>query len=190
MTPPASMREADRRGGCVRTASGRYCSVTDPSPEDLVLGDIAHALAQINRYTGHAPYPFSVAQHSLIVSRLVPPPDALDGLFHDATEAYLADVNRPLKHSGFMAGYRENEQKFHGALARKFGLATPVPNIVKVADMHAYAMECYVLFGEPLPAKLALGYRAHQEMFEPWDWVLAKEEFLNRFHTLTARRLG
>lgn len=185
MTAPTSMQEADQRGGCVRTASGRYVSVTSPQPQDIILGDVAHHLSQINRYTGAARHPFSVAQHSVLVSYLLPPSYAFDGLWHDFPEYIVQDVNSPLKKQAFMTGYRENEGGIHAVGARVFGFEHPIPYIVHVADMHAGALERYVLFDEALPPNLVPCWMAHNKLLLELQWWQARDMFLDRFHQLS-----
>ena len=90
---------AERYGWFV-TASGRRAFVEDPRACDLVIEDIAHALSNICRFGGHCSRFYSVAQHSVCVSALVErtrPDLALHALLHDAAEAYVGDVIRPIK---------------------------------------------------------------------------------------------
>lgn len=83
-------------------ASGVYFDLLNPSPSDVRLDDIAHHLAQINRYTGACRRPMSVAEHALLVadrlrSRGHGAATIMRGLHHDDPEAYAGDVGRPLK---------------------------------------------------------------------------------------------
>ena len=87
---------AERGPWIFTTTGGRYFPTT-PRPEEVHIWDIAHALAYLNRYTGHARFPVSVAQHSVLCARLAPQWIALEALLHDAAEAYLGDVSRPVK---------------------------------------------------------------------------------------------
>ncbi|NQT21713.1 MAG: hypothetical protein HQ592_18550 [Planctomycetes bacterium] len=79
-----------------RTFSGKKFHLFDPKPEQVCLEDVAWHLSNICRWGGACEF-FSVAQHSIMVSQLLPPEFALDGLLHDAHEAYLGDVVEPLK---------------------------------------------------------------------------------------------
>lgn len=86
----------------VENPSGRYVNIKDPQPETLLLEDIAHKLAQVNRWGGSARYPYSVAQHAVFVSRRVEqlggtPRQQLLALHHDSAEAWLGDLPRPWK---------------------------------------------------------------------------------------------
>lgn len=86
-----------RTGHWFETYTGQKFWPLDPRKEDINLYDIAWALSHICRFGGHALCFYSVAQHSIWVSRHVPPELALAGLLHDAHEAYVGDMIRPLK---------------------------------------------------------------------------------------------
>jgi hypothetical protein len=84
----------------ILTYTGKRFSLADPHPEQVDINDIAHALSLVNRWGGHTRMPYSVAAHSVMVADLVAkiaPDLALAALLHDAPEAYLGDVCRPLK---------------------------------------------------------------------------------------------
>jgi hypothetical protein len=81
----------------LRTYAGRHVHILNPRPADIYIQDIAHALAHTCRFAGHTPAFYAVAQHSVLVSELLTPDLALWGLLHDASEAYLHDLTRPLK---------------------------------------------------------------------------------------------
>lgn len=87
-----------RLGPSILTASGKTVHPLDLRPGDIDITDIARSLANQCRFLGHLPGHYSVAQHSVLVSRIVNPANALHGLLHDAAEAYLGDVIRPYKH--------------------------------------------------------------------------------------------
>jgi 5'-deoxynucleotidase YfbR-like HD superfamily hydrolase len=103
----------------IQTFTGRQFWPLDPRPEDIELLDIAHALANKCRYTGHTRSFYSVAQHSVLVSEIVPAADAHWGLLHDASEAYLPDVARPVKRE--LAGFQEIENRLMGCVAERDG---------------------------------------------------------------------
>lgn len=97
---PAPATPAPPTGPWIQTVSGKRFYLLDPRPEMICLEDIAHALGQLCRFTGHTRSFLSVAEHSVTVSHLLKPfgPAAeLAGLLHDAAEAYIGDVNNPLK---------------------------------------------------------------------------------------------
>ncbi len=121
------------------TASGRKVDLLDPKPDDIDIKDIAHHLSQINRFTGAALYPVSVAAHSILVSELCSPENRLQGLLHDATEAYLGDVSTPLKE--LLPEYRRIESLIRYAIADAFCIKPEIPEEVKMADRAAFFLE-------------------------------------------------
>lgn len=128
------------RGEWFITITGRRVYALDPRPDDIDLLDIAHALANLCRFGGHCSPFYSVAQHSVHVSELVED-DALrlPGLMHDATEAYLGDVIRPLKLA--LSEYQTIEEIWWLAIARRFDLPWELPPAIKTADRRALATE-------------------------------------------------
>lgn len=143
-----------RRGDWIQTYTLRQFWPLDPRPEDVDLTDIAHALSLICRFTGHVREFYSVAQHSLLVAdrafELAPPERdraaAKWGLLHDASEAYLVDVARPVKRLPEMAGYREAERRVQTAICERFGLPPEEPPEVKQADRDVLYTEARDLF--------------------------------------------
>jgi uncharacterized protein len=121
-----------RQGDWMQAYSGHQFWPIDPRPEEVCIEDIGHALSCACRYAGHCERFYSVAEHSVYVSMVVPPEDALAGLLHDAPEAYIADIVRPAKR--FITGYEKVEARLWEAIAARFGLATELPDSVKEAD--------------------------------------------------------
>lgn len=118
--------------------SGGRIDPLNPNPVDVHLEDIAHALARICRYNGHVAHHLSVARHSIWVSEELEStgPYALWGLMHDATEAYLGDMVKPVKHDPTMVAFRDAELLLEHAIAVRFGLPYPMPDEVHEADRH------------------------------------------------------
>jgi hypothetical protein len=121
-----------RRGDWMQTFTGRAFYPLDPRPEDIDPVDIGHALSLICRYGGHVKRFYSVAEHCALMSHAVAPENALWALLHDATEAYVGDMVRPLKRS--MPAYRAAEDHLMGVICERFDLPTACPAEVKVAD--------------------------------------------------------
>lgn len=119
----------------IQTFTGRQVWPLDPRVGDFEIRDIAHALSNICRYTGHCSKFYSVAQHSVHVAEYVASHDrtlALTALLHDASEAYLSDMARPIKHQ--FEQYLILEKRLEEVIAEQFGLVFPYPPVVKEAD--------------------------------------------------------
>lgn len=178
-----------RRGDYIQTFSGLRFYPLDPRIEDIDIRDIAHALALCCRYTGHCLFHYSIATHSVLVSRHVPPEDALWGLLHDASEAYLIDVPRPIK--PMLSGYREIEKSVEMAVARRFQLTWPMPDVVKKVDTQLLINERRQIMA-PVEWLWQPGYRDEDLTVEIEIPRLSPEDgeklFLDRFHELTAAR--
>lgn len=121
-----------RVGDWMQTHSGGRFYPVDPRPEDIVPEDIAHALSLLCRYGGHVDRFYSVAEHCVLMSRAVAPENALAALLHDATEAYVVDVPRPLKR--YLEGYGVIEGGVWIAIAERFGVPVTLPDEVVEAD--------------------------------------------------------
>lgn len=167
----------------IQTYSGRRFNPTNPVPDAIVIQDIAHPLSNQCRFSGHCNKFYSVAQHCVLVSYICNFEDALWGLLHDATEAYLVDVPRPLKQSGLFGAYIEFETKMTAAVCERFGLNPVEPPSVKQADKVLLSTEARDLMNPLRPdwdaTKDALPFK-----IEPWSPEEAKERFLKRFFEL------
>ena len=119
------------------TFSGIEFAPLAPRIEDVTAVDIAHALSNMPRFSGHTSRFYSVAQHSVSVSfGCGVGVAAAYGLLHDASEAYLLDVPSPLK--SIWGGYREAEERVQRVVYLAFGLDPErVPLAVKEADAAA-----------------------------------------------------
>src|ERR1700752_3039620 len=117
------------------TFTGRKFFLLKPRLRDIDIRDIAHGLALQCRWTGQSKFHYSVAQHSYYCSFLGPDAEALDRLMHDASESYMGDMNRPLKHfTDAGIAYRRQEAVLQHLICRKFGLSLMEPPSVKIAD--------------------------------------------------------
>lgn len=161
---PAFRRGVVRLGDWAQTVSGRQFWPLDPRPEELDLSDIAHALSMLCRFNGHCREFYSVAEHSVRVSLECPPEHARWGLLHDAAEAYIGDMIRPLKRS--MPHYRAAETRIVRAIADRWNLDLPIPEAVHRADLRLLYTERRDLMVlehpwegdgtvEPLPERIA-----------------------------------
>lgn len=150
---------SDPQNPYVLTGTGRKIFVLNPRPDDIDLMDIGIPLTREPRYAGHSRFPFSVAQHSLVVAGLVSfrcereglgfnPHIHLQALLHDATEAYLKDIPKPVKLTmqlmmpeGQKSPYDILEERWNAAIMQHFGLESNHHVFVKDADLMACAAE-------------------------------------------------
>lgn len=116
------------------TATGRRLDPFAPRADDIDIVDIATALSNICRYGGHVRRFYSVAEHSLHVAWQLPRELRLDGLLHDAAEAYLGDIPRPIKKAAGLAGWREAEAAVERAVAERFDIQYPMHPAVRAID--------------------------------------------------------
>ena len=153
----------------ILTNGGHYFNINKPYRYHYPIEEIATALSKLCRFGGHTKEFYSVAQHSVLVSLCVDDEFAMEALLHDASEAYLGDVVRPLKQ--VLGGYRDiEEQVQNGINMAHLGWAKPNSPQVKNADMVLLATERRDLMTEqevswavladvnPLPGKII----AHQ----------------------------
>lgn len=121
----------------ILTSTGIYFDFINPEFARFDIGEIAHALSHICRFTGHCREFYSVAQHSVLVSQVHP---TLEALMHDASEAYLGDVSSPLK--ALLPCYREIEHRVERAIFRHFRLCHGMDAVrVEYADRVLLATE-------------------------------------------------
>ena len=172
------------RGPWIATRSGKKYEFESPSRDSICIEDIAHSLAHLCRYTGHTSEYYSVAEHSVLVSRLVSPENALAGLLHDAPEAYVGDMSFPLKK--LCPEHRRIEAIAWRAIASKFSLALELPAEVHQADADIFKHEAAILmpalggdWGRPEAKELLWGGN-----IKCWPPHVARAAFLREFGRL------
>lgn len=106
----------------IETYTGRIFFPLNPDPGSIDILDIAHALSNQCRFTGHVRHFYSVAEHCIRGSLVAPPGFELVFLLHDAGEAYLSDIARPVKHQPEFANYRTYEARIERAVEQAFKL--------------------------------------------------------------------
>lgn len=149
----------------IETASGKHYHFEQPQQDEIDIKDIALALANKCRFSGHTQF-FSVAEHSICVAYRLPPSLRLAGLLHDAAEAYLGDIPSPLKH--VLPDYKAIEKVNEAAIEEKFSLNLNVfaRHQIKLADRKALFTEAHYL----LPSK-----GKQWAMFEEGEWQVETE---------------
>jgi 5'-deoxynucleotidase YfbR-like HD superfamily hydrolase len=174
----------------IQTYSNKKFNILDPQPDEICIEDIAHALSQQCRFTGHTKFHYSVAQHSYYCSTIVAPEFALEALLHDASEAYIGDMSRPMKH--FTAAgeeYVKVERKIEECIARKFNLPTKMSEEVKRADnLMLYAEKTALMSRMEWDTKWSATQEAANVRIVEWSPNWAEDMFLCRFYGLSALR--
>lgn len=169
----------------VVTWSGKHFHLWDAKPEEVCIEDIAHALSLQCRFNGHVDRFYSVAEHSVIMSRLVEPGMELAGLMHDSAEAYIGDMVSPLKHSGHLDAYKAVEELVGRVICQHFGIEygqTESPDL-KILDRRLCATEAKTFFPEP-PGWTGT-FKDTSIVPEGLTPKQAEKEFLARFKELT-----
>lgn len=135
----ANNTPTEQTASSITTVSGRFFDLLRPEEYEFDIEEIGYALSNLCRYTGHVNGFYSVAEHSVLVSRLVPEKLALTGLLHDASEAFMGDVSSPLKK--LLPEYKRIEDRVQNAIAAHFGLEYPFPHEIHEADKRMYWQE-------------------------------------------------
>ena len=194
-----------------RMLSGRRLDLLDPSPVDVELSDIAHGLARVARWNGQTigDYPFSVAQHSVLVLELfrTAAPDAgpvaqLQALLHDAPEYVMGDIISPFK-AAMGGNYKDVENRLLSAIFLRFSLpatmTAALAKQVKRADREAAyyeathlagfdTFEARKLFGEPSQPTFEVD--AFETLIRPWPTQQAHQRFIEAFESISTRIAG
>uniref|UniRef100_A0A3B0M1R7 5'-deoxynucleotidase YfbR n=1 Tax=Arsenophonus endosymbiont of Trialeurodes vaporariorum TaxID=235567 RepID=A0A3B0M1R7_9GAMM len=175
---------------CIATYTNRRFNYIDVSEEDITLGDIAQGLSDECRFAGQIAHFYSVAQHAVYVSYLVPQEYALEALLHDATEAYCKDLPTPLK--ALLPEYKKIENRIDEVIRKKFNLPAEMSEVVNYADLVMLATERQffaldrdnkwpILEGIPETDLIAISYVSPTK---------AKYLFIERYKELTGKEIN
>lgn len=169
----------------ISTFSGRKFHPIEPDPEEVFIEDIAHALSNQCRFAGHVREFYSVGEHSILVKEIIrkegwPVTLQFKALMHDAAEAFLVDLPRPIKME--MPTYREAETRVMAAISARFGIIKGYDEIIKKADAIALATEKKELM--PATPEWDPGAEAIDIAILPYKAGEAKKPFLEAFHDL------
>jgi hypothetical protein len=184
----------DRKGDWLQTFTGRAYWPLDPRVEDINIEDVAHGLSNMCRFGGQCRNFYSVAEHSVHVSRWMEnyyqaPKLLLYALLHDASEAYLVDVPRPIK--VHLENYKTLEALNMSVILKAFRIEPSlcpdgfestlhlVDNQVLVAEKNA------LLLPPPLPWTWAKQIMPADVEISCYGPDSAKSMFLSRFSELT-----
>ena len=182
----------------MQTASGVAFDLLNPAAAMVKIEDIAHHLARINRFTGATREPYSVAQHSVLVARVIEQefPGTglpLGGLLHDSHEAYIGDASTPLKELIGRRLFNKISDKIDMAIAEAligdpYDKCLMVHPAVKNADLRMLATEKRDLL-EPSEREWewTKGLEPYDFTITPWGVEGSERAFLEMFHKLTAK---
>lgn len=177
----------DLSPNAILTSSGIYFDPINPDPALIRIEDIAHALSNTARFNGHTHTFYSVAEHCCWVSDWVPVEHKLTALMHDATEAYLSDITRPVKPA--LVGYKEIEERLWRAIASRFNLPQKLPQCIHEADRMMLATERRDLMPEQdVPWPIIQGITPMPTIITPMLPSTAKVMFLALFDKYSKAR--
>ena len=171
-------------GPTIALRSGAYFDFEDPESSGFTIDDVAHGLSNICRFTGQCMRFYSVAEHSVHASKIVPSGFELEALLHDAPEAFVGDISKPLK--TLLPDYKVIEDRAEAAVLGRFGVRLPLSPQVKLADLKMLRVEQDQAMGNddfwPIIAELD----AADVTLQFWNPEEAKRQFLVRFHELSS----
>ena len=155
---------------CIQTVSGKFFWPLEPRADEILVEDVAHGLASEFRYGNHAPIHYPVAWHCVALSRVVPRHLAKFALVHDAAEAYLKDIPRPLRRQ---EPFKTMYQEIHDRLLEECCIAFGVEN--QEEELHKYDIRMshaeMLVFAETSPiylAKVRVQGFALEEVSDEW----------------------
>ncbi len=163
----------------IETSTGMRVNVFRPKEHHFSLVDIARGLSNLCRFAGQIPYFYSVAQHSVLMSYRVPPEFAWDAAMHDAAEALVCDIPRPIKQG--LPDYLWLIAGLEARLAEQYGLSCPLPECVLEADARMVLTEGLQMGRNVKTWELWEIARPYDDLeIVPWAPQLAYEKFLQR----------
>jgi len=185
------VNESWHRGDWMQTFTGKKFYPLSPDPDQVDELDIAHALSMLCRYNGHVNRFYSVAEHCVLMARyfITAQEDrelAQIALLHDATEAYVGDMVRPLKHSGEMEAYKEIEDLVWGAICEAVGIKPTERQMkrVKDADFMILLTERDALMGHDDDWSQDSNHYPLPVWIEGWSPERAEQEYLEMLRTV------
>lgn len=178
----------DYQPATIMTFTGRLFAPLNPDPGLINIADIAHSLSMKVRFSGHTQKFYSVAQHSVLVSLVCNQEDALWGLLHDASEAYLVDMPKPLKVLPEFQWFVAIENKVQAAVAAAFGLSQEQPESVHFADKRLLMTEKRDVMNNMRAGRQYKDCPVLAERIIPVLPEAAENMFLARYEALTSRK--
>lgn len=169
-------------GPTILLYSGSYFDMLDPEGSEFSIADVAKGLSNVCRFAGQCDRFYSVAQHSVFVSGIVPEEHAFAGLMHDAAEAFIGDVTKPLK--DLLPEYRALEKRIEAVVMQRFGLQLPLHPSIKEADTVMLATEQQQLMKNRDDWNYTRGRTPADIWINPLPPERAFSMFMDRYHEL------
>lgn len=178
-----------RKGDWIQTFTGVAFYPQDPRVSEVVIEDIAHSLSQQCRYNGHIKRFYSVAEHCLHLSYAVSEENALMALLHDASEAYIGDLVRPVKDEPKLKEFKEIENRLFSVIAEALVPGNPkgtcIPAEVNEADTRILWNEKEQCFHTKEPQSWELPYSPLKDVVIRFhDPFIAEMMYLERYREL------
>lgn len=165
--------------------NGGHFDYESPERSVYTIEDIARGLSHTARFSGQTDRVYTVAQHSVLVSKMVPPEHALEGLMHDAVESFLCDIPSPLKR--MLPGYIELEKRAESDMCKRFGMKFPFHPSIKEADIRVFLAERRDM--QPCVKEVCYeGYEPYANKIIAWDSHMSYIYFLRRFNELKGNK--
>lgn len=173
--------------GCIRNtikvSAGHYVDLASPDPETIDIRSIASALSKICRFGGHCPRFYTVAEHCVHAVGLAMQDEATEDvlraiLLHDATEAYVGDVVKPLK--AMLPEYQVVESNIEQAISTRFNVDfVRYQPVIKRYDRFMLKAEKIQMWPEDREEWFGFAGLEHRSVaFKFWSPPLAEEKFL------------
>jgi uncharacterized protein len=174
-------------GPSIMLHSGAWFDFGSPRTSDFTVEDIAHGLANICRYSGQCCRFYSVAEHSLLVSEVAEGFE-FEALLHDAAEAFIGDITRPLKQ--MLPDFKRIEAAVQGAIMERFGVTSRLSPQIKDADLRVLAAEQRQIMPPGTDGWLAgLAIQPAPIVVRHLPPDVAKRMWLDRFEALRRSRI-
>lgn len=174
------------KGPTILLSSGKYFSYEKPSDSEFTIEDIAQGLSNTCRFGGQCPNFYSVAEHSVYVSRLVSKAHRLHALLHDGAEAFICDMPKPLKE--MLPDYQEVENRVEAAVFARFSLPSKMDRSIKLADITMLATEQQQLMSNFHDWEWTKGHEPANLEIQALTPPAAREFFLSEYYNIVNQR--
>jgi len=170
----------EKLDGCINTASGNKIDLLNPKTDQISINDIAIALGNTSHFGGQTKRFFSVAQHSWLVAEIAPEHLKKEALMHDAAEAYLGDMIKPLKI--LLPEYQRLEEQMLKVIFERYHLDYEKLIDVKRYDKKIQQLEYDFFYGDRVNS-LEI-YLNRKKYYRCWTPEASTSNFLSAFNVL------